>query len=61
MNYRKIIIPYLINWFAQNCRATLSEFDEVSSPSNLFESRVKRDDKYKVKCHQSGTGTFTRI
>ena len=61
MNFRKIIIPYLLNLFAQNCRTTGSEFNEISSPSNLFESRVKRGDKYHVKCHQSGTGTFTKI
>ena len=61
MNYRKFIIPFLINLFAQNCRATGSEFDEFSSTTNFFESRVKRGDKYHVKCHQSGTGTFTKI
>ena len=29
---------------------------DYSAMSNLLQSRIKRDDDYKVKCHQSHTG-----
>ena len=32
-----------------------TEFTQISS---LLQSRIKRDDDYNVKCHQSGTGTY---
>ena len=55
MNYIKIFVLTLIVWFAQRSIASKipSDFTSISS---LLQSRIKRDNDYEVKCHQSGTG-----
>ena len=57
MNYIKIFVLTLIVWFAQRSIASKipSDFTSISS---LLQSRIKRDNDYEVKCHQSGTGMY---
>ena len=55
MNFRKILVSILIIWFAQKSTGLKIPSDFLSM-STLLQSRIKRDDDYHVKCHQSGTG-----
>ena len=55
MNLVKLILVYMFVWLAN--RATYAEtLPDYSAFSNLLQSRMKRDDHYHMKCHQSGTG-----
>ena len=57
MNYIKIFVLTLIVWFAQRSIASKIPSD-FTSISTLLQSRIKRDNDYEVKCHQSGTGMY---
>ena len=58
VDFRKMVLLPLLIWFIQKSTITSASIipDEFSSISTLFQSRMKRDNDYKVKCHQSGTG-----
>ena len=63
MNVVKLILVYMFVWMANRAffsAATVSASAETlpdySAFSNLLQSRMKRDDHYHMKCHQSGTG-----
>ena len=61
MDFKKIIISCFIIWIAQRSSTGLEIPSDFTSFSTLLQSRIKRDDKYEVKCHQSGTGTTYNI
>ena len=58
VDFRKMVLLPLLIWFIQKSTITSASIipDDFSSISTLFQSRMKRDNDYKVKCHQSGTG-----
>ena len=57
MNVVKLILVYMFVWLANRAIFSTAEtLPDYSAFSNLLQSRIKRDDHYHMKCHQSGTG-----
>ena len=49
----RYLTAFVIIWFAERATSISTEYSSIST---LLQSRLKRDDDYHVKCHQSGTG-----
>ena len=58
MDFKKIVVSCFIIWLAQRSTSGLEISSDLPNFSTFLQSRNKRDDKYDVKCHQSGTGTY---
>ena len=58
MNVVKLILVYMFVWMANRAffSSAAETLPDYSAFSNLLQSRMKRDDHYKMECHQSGTG-----
>ena len=61
MKIGKFLVAGLLIWLTSKSVTSSKILTEFTSLSSLLQSRIKRDDGYKVKCHQSGTGIdFTK-
>ena len=61
MKIGKFLVAGLLIWLTSKSVSSSRIPTEFTPLSSLLQARIKRDDGYKVKCHQSGTGKYFNI